>query len=210
MIDYAKLATASVCRDPYPFMVTPDLLAAADAETLAREFPTRGFRLDQRSALDAEKRYRSFNLNVVVDGARDEAAWRSLSGGWRDFVAEMCTARYQERLGARMGVDVRNCVAELRRCRYEAGCWIAPHTDRADKLLTQIIYFNPGWRREWGGNLLILRAADDPDPAATVVPRLATSAVILPSGTSWHAVQPVTDGSPAARRSVLLHLSSRR
>jgi hypothetical protein len=209
VIDQARLDTATVQRTPFPFVVVSDLLRAGDAATLAAEFPTEGFHLDERSSDGVEKRYRSYNLNVVVDNERDERAWRWLSPAWQRFVTVLAGDGYRSALGRAMGVPVDDCALEVRLCRYEGGCWIDPHTDRADKRLTQTIYLNPRWRPEWGGNLLLLRSADATDVACTVTPELGTSVVFAPSPTSWHAVQPVAEGSAAWRLSVLLHLSAR-
>jgi hypothetical protein len=210
VIDEARLEEAAVHRTPFPFIVAPGLLTPAEATALAAEFPTEGFRLDERSAHTAEKRYRSYNLNVVVDDVRDERAWRALSPAWRRFVDALTAPGYRTALGRTLGVPVDDCAMEIRLCRYGPGCWIDPHTDRLDKRLTQTIYFNAGWRAEWGGNLVLLRSPRLADVAARVLPELGTSVVFAPSESSWHAVEPVNGDSSAGRHSLLIHLAARR
>ena len=208
MINMMRLRGARMRREPYAVAIVDGLLDEPGAGTLCREFPTEGFRLDARSGTGAEKRYRSYNLGVVAHGRPQHPAWDRLSPAWREFVEDLTAPPYRAALGAATGTDLAGCEVEVRLCRYEAGCWIDPHTDRPDKRLTQIIYLNPEWNPDWGGNLLILRSRDARDVATTVAPRLGTSVLLRPSGSSWHAVQPVVEHVRATRRFVLLHFAA--
>jgi len=207
MIDLMRLRSATLRHAPYDVAVVADLLDETEAKTLCRDLPTDGFHLDTKSGAGAEKRYRSYNLGLVADGVPRQPAWDALAPSWRRFAGELIGAPYRAALGAAAGLSLDDCVVEVRLCRYAAGCWMDPHTDRPDKKLTQIIYLNPDWDPEWGGNLLILRSASSTDIAATVPPVLGTSVLLRPSRSSWHAVAPVVDHVDAQRHSVLLHYS---
>jgi SM-20-related protein len=205
MIDLGRLRSARMRSDPYPLAVVDGLLPQPVARVLCDEFPVEGFHLDTRSGAGAEKRYRSYNLGVIERGVPQRPAWDALSPAWREFLDALLGEPYLDAVAETTAVALRDCEAEVRLCRYEAGCWIDPHTDRPDKRLTQVIYLNPGWNPDWGGNLLVLRSREVSDVATTVVPRLGTSVLIRPSASSWHAVQPVAGTAAVQRRSVLVH-----
>src|ERR1700722_7994191 len=201
MIDYSMLSAANARSEPFSYAVLPDLVPPGQAAVLAGEFPVEGFHLDERSAGDGGKAYRSYNLNIVVENERVSSSWEHLSPVWRQLLSVLAGREYLAALSSAMAVQVDDCALEIRLCRYEQGCWIEPHTDRLDKRLTQTIYFTPGWQSSWGGNLVILRSADIGDTAATVSPGLGNSVILVPSEASWHAVQPVSGGAHAHRRS---------
>lgn len=205
MIDLRRLCSARMRSDPYQLAVVEGLVRAPAARVLCDEFPTDGFHLDTRAGPDAEKRYRSYNLGVVERGVPLRPVWHALSAAWREFLDALLGQPYLDAVSKTTAVALRDCEAEVRLCRYEAGCWIDPHTDRPDKRLTQVIYLNPRWNPAWGGNLLVLRSREVSDVVTTVAPRLGTSVLIRPSVSSWHAVQPVADQATVQRRSVLLH-----
>lgn len=208
MIDLNRVRGTRMRHDPYALAIIDGMLDARWARTLCEEFPSEGFHLDAKSERTAEKRYRSYNLGVVDRSRPLDWAWDRLSPAWQRFVTELLGTPYRTAISDVAALPLADCEVEVRLCRYEAGCWIDPHTDRPDKRLTQIIYLNPEWDPHWGGNLLILRSRDVSDIAATVPPRLGTSVLIKPSKSSWHAVQPVVGRVRAQRRSVLLHFAA--
>ncbi|MFP5023493.1 2OG-Fe(II) oxygenase family protein [Pseudonocardia phyllosphaerae] len=114
-----------------------------------------------------------------------------------------------------MGSEYRKAIAdylqqpiaealEIRLVRHKVGDWISPHTDRADKLFSHILYFNPTWQVEWGGCLQILRSSDPDSAVATVIPNLGASVLLARSPESWHQVTAVRGDAPVRERSSLL------
>lgn len=64
------------------------------------------------------------------------------------------------------------------------------HTDSATKLITLLLYLNPGWDAE-GGRLRLLRRADDlADCAAEIAPIAGTMVAFRRSETSFHGHYP--------------------
>jgi Rps23 Pro-64 3,4-dihydroxylase Tpa1-like proline 4-hydroxylase len=112
---------------------------------------------------------------------------------------------YRSTLQQLTGVQLGHARLEARFVVYGANCWISPHTDRSDKLLTQTFYFEEHWCAEWGGELQLLRSADVTDIATRILPLRNLSVVLVPSPTSWHAVAPVAPNVAASRRTLLLH-----
>ncbi len=91
----------------------------------------------------------------------------------------------------------------------EPGSDISPHRDAREKAGTLLLYFNPGWRPEWGGRFLALT---DPrhqrmnpeieDFASRVpVPAEGSTAVIFRNARqAWHAVEPIACPEGTCRR----------
>jgi hypothetical protein len=91
-----------------------------------------------------------------------------------------------------------------------AGGVLAPHTDfhlnerlGLYRALNVLIYLNPGWREEDGGQLELYAAADRP-PAVRVVPAFGTLVVFLTNDASIHGfTRPVATGK--WRQSIALY-----
>jgi Rps23 Pro-64 3,4-dihydroxylase Tpa1-like proline 4-hydroxylase len=87
---------------------------------------------------------------------------------------------------------------------YGPGSWLGPHVDLEDKIVSHIFYFNESWNEADGGSLSILRSPTRADAVANVLPIVGTSAVIVRSNSSWHAVPPVSRGCTRSRRSMTI------
>ncbi|MEE1782943.1 2OG-Fe(II) oxygenase family protein [Streptomyces sp. SP17BM10] len=195
--------TASCRTAPYRWLATaPGHLYDEDtAAELAATFPQDGYaRLDATGA-GRDKTYRNYSRPVLGPG-HDAPA--DLPAPWRDLVADLAGEPYRRQVADLLDQPVAGAV-EIRLVRHADTDWLGPHTDRADKLFSHVLYFNPGWQAEWGGCLEIL---DGDDPAAVhdrVVPRLGASALLVRSERSWHQVGAVTAGRGRERRSLVLH-----
>ncbi len=188
---------------PYRWLATEpgELLGAEREERLNETFPVGGFAVRDASDRLEGKRYRSAS-RTLVDG--DEVVDLDLPEPWRELVADLMASSYRETVAGLLGQEVAEAL-ELRLVRHGPGDWLGPHTDRDDKVFSHILYFNEGWRQEWGGCLEILER-DDPDAvAARVVPRLGASAMLAQAPDSWHQVTKVRDGEERTRCSLLVH-----
>jgi hypothetical protein len=189
---------------PYRWLSTADghLLAPEYASRLALTFPGGAF-VRHDAGTRRCKSYQNFSRELVApDGARDDR----LPPLWRDLVADLLDPAYRSTVAALLGQEPAKRI-EVRLVRHAPGDWLGPHTDRADKLFSHIIYFNPHWQPEWGGCLEILEGASPAAVAARVIPRLGTSALMARAENSWHQVTPVTAEAVtcADRRSMLVH-----
>ncbi|MEV3910632.1 prolyl hydroxylase family protein [Streptomyces canus] len=207
LVDIETISRAELEQDPFGHAVIPrSFVTDAVAEKLRGEFSDDGFEESERTNLNrSDKQYRMFNRNLVTAGAVDEDQVRTLPANWQQLVADVVSQPYREALSALSGVDLERCLVEARMTRYARGCWIEPHTDRADKAVTHLFYFNDGWDPEWSGDLRLLRSADMADCAKRVAPTTGTSVVLVRSDRSWHGVPPVADTCPVDRRALLVH-----
>jgi hypothetical protein len=207
--DWDAIARTTLACEPFAWGTVTDSVAGPELrQQLADEFPTEGFVLTERAGgTGAGKGYRTWNLSLVQDGEPQEGMGR-LTPLWREAVTSLLHDDYRAAVAAATGRDLETCTLEVRAVRYGPGSWIDPHTDRADKLVTQTWYFNGGWQPQWSGALRILRSPSADDVAAEVLPGLAESVLLVPSAHSWHTVMPVADEAPDFRQVLLVHFTA--
>lgn len=203
MIDLNCLASATVHSSPYIWARLHGGCLGGEAAALAATFPSDGFVLTERRE-GSDKTYRSYNLPLVGGGAADDGALAGLTPEWRAFVDDLTSESYRRALTSLTGIDLDGLGPQIRLCRYVAGCWLDPHTDRDDKVLTHVWYFNETWPEEWGGALRVLGSDDASDVRSIIFPALGSSTVIGVSSRSWHSVDPIAVGADD-RCSVLVH-----
>lgn len=172
------VANLRLQTEPFAWgLLTQTFASTADAQWLQRTFPAEGFR--QISSEYGEKRYQMCGRALDVD---DAAPWPALG-------EELRSDAYRSALEACTGLDLSTSSVELSLWRQSRGSFLSPHTDKADKVLTHILFFgNDDWCADDGGFLRILRSSDDDDVATLVAPRLEHSVVLVRSDRSWHGV----------------------
>ncbi|MFC7616335.1 2OG-Fe(II) oxygenase family protein [Actinokineospora soli] len=201
----ARWTRRSPNTEPFRWLATePGELFPLDvAERLADDFPKDGYARIDASAGGGGKSYRNYSKVLAgPDGATADLA--GLPELWRRLVEEITGGDYRRDVARLLDQPVAPAL-EVRLARHANGDWLGPHTDRDDKLFSHIVYFNPGWRREWGGCLEILRGSDPGSVAATVVPVLGASALLVRSDSSWHQVSTVAADPVPERTSLLIH-----
>lgn len=181
MIDAAAIRAGRMRSDPFRWTTLGSVVPGDAAADLARTFPADGF---VESARDGETK--SYQL-----AARPIASQATLPEPWSLLVQGLRSDDYRVALEQLSGVSLAGVEPELTLWRYGPGCWLSPHVDKPDKILTHLFYFNPGWQRDWGGCLRILRSSEIDDVVDEVVPLAGESVVLVRSDASWHAVLPV-------------------
>ena len=178
-----------------------ELIDDEAARALAETFPSDGYQRLDTSLRENGKQYRNFSRPVVTPGAPSDM---DLPEPWLELISDLVGPAYRADVARLLGQQPAPEV-EIRLVRHEDGDWIAPHTDRDDKLFSHIIYFNLEWERQWGGCLQVLDGPASSGVVATVIPRLGTSVLMARADNSWHQVTPVSSPTPKARQSLLLH-----
>lgn len=188
---------------PYRWLSTApgELFPEGAARELAAAFPLDAYTRLDTTARPHGKSYRNYSRVLAGPGRLTDDTLPRL---WHDLLAQALTPHYRAAVAGVLGQQPASAV-EVRLVRHARGDWLGPHTDRADKLFSHIIYFNRDWRPEWGGCLQILRSAHPSDVAAEVVPRLGASALLARADNSWHQVGAVTSDPAPERRSLLIH-----
>lgn len=210
VLDHAALAGAALHADPYAFAVVPESIADRDTAALLRkEFVRANFVRNERAQAGASKKYLMYNYEVVTENVVDESQFDGLAPVWQELVREILSTRYRDTVQQLAGIPLDDAGVTVRIDRYLPGCWIEPHVDRADKVVTHLLYFNEEWRPEWGGEFRVLNGPDMDDCRERVLPLLGTSVVMVRSDRSWHGVPPVAPEAPEGRMSMLVHFVQR-
>ncbi|MFE4856700.1 2OG-Fe(II) oxygenase [Streptomyces sp. NPDC056670] len=207
LLNLAAIGSAPLSPEPYPHAVLNDSFLAQQ-DSLVREFPTEGFHYDVREDGGPDrKRYRTYNYQLVRFGVPDEENVNRLPPAWRLLLADLTSAAYRAAVSAGTGVDLTGTVLDIRMVRYAENCWIEPHVDRPDKVVTHLFYLNDTWRPEWSGALRVLRSADMDDWSKEVFPLAGHSVLMVRTDDAWHAVPPVTGSGTHDRKTLLVHFA---
>ncbi|MFQ5984739.1 MAG: 2OG-Fe(II) oxygenase [Alphaproteobacteria bacterium] len=161
-----KFAATPLVREPFDFIVVPGFLRAEALPALNEAFP----RIDRPG---------SFPMSVLNYGEAFGA-----------LVDELRGPPVRTAFAGKFGVDLtgRPAMVTVRgRCREKDG---RIHTDTKSKIITVLIYMNPGCEGP-GGRLRLLRSADDiDDVVAEAPPEEGTLIAFRRSENSFHGHEP--------------------
>jgi lipopolysaccharide transport system ATP-binding protein len=200
VIRFEAIEHRHLSREPYDWTLVDGLFSAAHADNLAATFPRDRFKIVK--GYDSEKDYAYHARALIGMGSTTIAHAEGLSPAWRQLAADLLSRRYRMAMTRLTGIDLSQVRMEVNVFHYGPGAWLGPHVDLPDKIVTHVLYFNPSWNVADGGCLSILRSSDMSDSACAVPPIVGTSAVLVRSDKSWHAVSRVDPGCVESRRSV--------
>lgn len=176
-LDLDRFAATPLARDPFDHIVVPGFLREDARAALATAFP----RID--------------------DGGSHPASARGGDPRFAALLAELQGPDVARAFAEKFGIDLggRPTMVTLRgRSRAKDG---RIHTDSASKLLTALIYMNPGWTDE-GGRIRLLRNGENlEDYAVEVAPELGTLLAFRCTPNAFHGHRPFV----GVRRSIQLN-----
>ena len=187
-------------RKPYDWALVDGLFSAQHAADLATTFPRDHYKIVR--GYDSEKDYAYHARALIGMGSKTISHVDRLSAAWYQLAMDLLSHRYRVAMTRLTGIDLSRLSMEVNVFHYGPGAWLGPHVDLADKIATHVLYFNPSWDSSHGGCLNVLRSADMHDSACVVPPIVGSSAVLVRSGNSWHAVSRVAPACQASRRSI--------
>ena len=162
LIDHEKLRAAPVVAEPFQHLVAPGLVSGEALHSVLRNFP-----------------------NMERPGSVPLAALE-YGTAFGELVEDLRGPKVTEMLSEKFKTDLRKrptMVTVRGKCRARDG---KIHTDSKDKIVTVLLYLNPGWEKE-GGRLRLLRQPDDiEDYVAEVPPDEGTMLAFKCSETAWH------------------------
>ncbi len=170
------------------------------AKALADSYPHDHFKT--LSGHDGEKQFLYEARSLIGMGAATAAYGGELGKAWLELAHDLLSPEYRAAMSLLVGHDLTAAPVEVNVFHYGPGSSLGPHLDLPEKIVTHVLYFNRAWDPADGGCLSILRSKDPNDVAATIQPLAGNSSVLVRSDRSWHAVQPVVEGSRKSRRSV--------
>lgn len=200
MIDLDRIRTSKLKRAPYRWAAVDRLFRPADAERLARSFPSDHYKLV--SGYGGEKDYEYEARELIAMGADTISHPSDLSDAWRSLAEDFLSPSYRQALSQLTGCDLSTAPLEVNVFHYGPGASLGVHSDLPDKIVTHVLYFNESWDVKNGGCLSILSAKDPKALVAKIPPIVGNSAVLVRSADSWHAVSRVVNNCRASRRSL--------
>src|SRR5215469_14113994 len=138
------LAAARLTDSPWPHAYLERMLPPAFAAALTDSFGR--FDLERCVETEREKSYRfgTGRLDALDPAALPAAQWTRL-------VAVLGGPEYRDAMSKLCDVPLDDAEFTLSVWEYRGGDWLAPHVDKADKLVTQIFYLTRAWQPGDGG-----------------------------------------------------------
>lgn len=200
MIDLDRISASHLETDPYRWAAIHQLFSPNDASALAATFPQDHFK--RLATYDGQKEFEYEVRCLIRMGEVSISSVRRLSAAWRALANDFLSPGYRAAMSSLTGFDLGRAPLEVNVFRYPPGGSHGAHPDHRDKIVTHILYFNESWNDDDGGCLTILRSSDPRDVARTVSPLVGSSAVVVRSDDSWHAVSRVAGHCRLSRRSL--------
>jgi SM-20-related protein len=200
MINLQRIAGHRLETIPYRWAVVDELFSDTDAVNLATSFPCDHFKLV--AGYGGEKDYEYEARELIGMGADRISHAVELSEFWRTLAKDFLSPNYRETISSLSGCDLSDALLEVNVFHYGPGASLGAHADLPEKIVTHVLYFNRSWNTADGGCLTILGSASPANIVATVPPVVGTSAVLVRSDNSWHAVSPVVPDCQLSRRSL--------
>ncbi|PHM32813.1 2OG-Fe(II) oxygenase family protein [Xenorhabdus szentirmaii] len=175
---------------PYHWGMVSPFTDEKTANDLMETFPHEGFVMAEKMAEQTDDK-KTYSLEALV--VEKEIP---LSLVWTKFCDYLKSNQYREQVGKLIGRDLSSAHLSLTFWRYRSSQWLGPHTDKTEKIVTQIFNFNQNWSPDWGGCLRILHSDDSQDIYHEIPPELNTSVILQRSDQSWHMVTPISASAP--------------
>ncbi len=144
-LDLAAFRAAPLTRDPFEFLVLRDFIRPEARHAIVRDFP------------DPPQRG-SYPVEILRYGP-----------AFAGLLAELNGAEMREAFEEKFGMDLAGRPTMTTVRAHSAARDGAIHADSATKIITVLIYMNPGWQ-EPGGRLRLLRSPDDLNDVIVEVP----------------------------------------
>jgi Rps23 Pro-64 3,4-dihydroxylase Tpa1-like proline 4-hydroxylase len=207
IIDYNVFNHAEINQTPFYWGLQDNLINKAMQNILLQQFPTDNFVPASRTQGEG-KHYKFEVLNIISHNDVQDAFYQ-LSNDWQKFITELASTRYLSALSNFLQINFNAYSVDVGLFRFNPQDWVEVHTDRPDKILTQLFYFNDNWADDWGGELYILAEPHLSSVLSKVKPSVDRSAIIVRSDAAWHYVSPVAEIAKFPRLSLQVEIIKR-
>jgi hypothetical protein len=165
-LDLAAFRTTPLVREPFEYLIVPGFVREEARSGINADYP----RIAERG---------SFPVAQLTYGAR-----------FKQLLDDLDSDEFREAFEEKFGLDLagRPTTITVRgQCSPRDG---KIHTDSLTKIITVLIYMNPGWEQP-GGRLRLLRSGNDlEDVIAEVPPLEGTLLAFKRADNSWHGHKP--------------------
>ena len=169
LLNLAAFETAEASLDPYQHILVDNLLSPGVAERLEADYP-------------------EIDVSGYITMEPDK-----LPPLFRDLVEELKGPALTEALSKAFGRDMHVYPRMITMRRWSTAREGYIHTDSERKVMTMLLYLNPGWLGGSDGSLRVLYDGKNFEPYALEVPPLnGTVFAFTRSDNSWHGHLPFT------------------
>ncbi len=165
LIDIEKFRAAPLVRAPFDYVIVPGFVRQAAFTAILKDYP------------DIKKRG-SFALSTLTYGPAFE-----------QLLAELGGEAFRDAVGDKFALDL---TATPKMITIRGACGKGDgkiHTDTESKILSLLLYMNPGWEKD-GGRLRLLKSRNIEDVAAEVPPEAGTLLIFRRADNSFHGHKP--------------------
>lgn len=198
IINISKVSNTIFNQQPYAYAKISSVFNEGWYQQLCNEYPTADF--NHCETLGKEKSYSMYMRQLFDTRCDDQPDFSSLSMTWQQMLSELVSPAYIDTMSQHVGRDLHQCDIEVNCWRYLNGCWLSPHTDKEEKVVSQLFYFNEHWDRAWGGGFRVLNSNNNEDLHDEIFPKVDTSIILIRSDKSWHSVAPLTCPDTVSRK----------
>lgn len=190
---------------PFSIFLAQRALTPERVKSLYETAPDAGYKRIEVLDPSHEKQYAMNLLSLQKNDEKIPEATRLLSPEWSELLEELRGTEFISWLERGTGLELRPLATEIGIYTHQDGDFISVHKDKDDKALTAILYLNPHWPDDAGGQYEVRRSADPAqEPHHRIPPRGGQFLAFPPTDRSWHSVAPVHAGGEVTRLTVQL------
>ncbi len=190
--------------EPFTLYLAQGTLTPEQVAVLYANRPQDGYRRIEVSDPHHEKQY-AMNLLYLQQDNVPSPGTHTLHPAWASLLADLRSDGFTHWLEAGTGLTLRSLVTDIGIYTHDNGDFISVHKDKPHKAITAILYLNPRWPQEAGGDYEV-RASGEPErePVRRIPPRGGQFLAFPPTERSWHSVSPLRIDSTLTRLTVQL------
>jgi hypothetical protein len=185
LINVDKIYNSILVENPYKHAVINGLIDLQEINALITTMPTDTFNHVSRHD-GSDKTYRVHN-NIIYS-LENQAHMKDLHSKWISLTNDLISIEYRQAISDSIGFNVNDLFIEITLKKYVINDYISPHTDRSCVPVTHVIFLNPHWEKNWGGEFCILES--EFKMVKEIIPTWDNSVLFRQSENSWHSVNP--------------------
>ena len=166
VLDADALRKATLVPEPFPYLIVDNIICPEVLSDVVRNFP-------------AIRKRGSFPPHAVT-----------CSGLFATLMQEMQSDELRDLIGERLGMDLTNRPPMITVRGRTSGKDGEIHTDSTSKLVTVLLYLNPGWASPVGRLRLLYNNRDLVPYAAEISPEAGRCLIFKVTPNCWHGHEP--------------------
>lgn len=186
LLDLNILTEAQINSCPYQWGYFQNIFKNEFLAELNDTFPMDHYEL--RSSSREDKQYKIYHKILYDSRVAGMISSDLLEPIWSNLIMDLTSNIYIQLLSKIVGRDLSKCSIEINCWKYGKGCWLSSHTDKPEKVASQLFYFNEEWDPNWGGAFRVLNNSDINNYHKEIFPGLGNSIILVRSDNSWHGV----------------------